>query len=155
MESKSINPELMFQEFFNNMNYCALLYEAIDNGENFILKAVNNVGERKKTPKISKLNSSQLNEKNPENFDYNFFNHMKKVWKSGNPVSITIETRASNNNPLHSSEFFIFKIYSNYIAAIFNEITPYKFTENIKKDSKILYKYIMDNLNDLIGPVKK
>ena len=151
MESKSINPELMFQEFFNNMNYCALLYEAIDNGENFILKAVNNVGERKKIPKINKLNSSQLNEKNPENFDYNFFNHMKKVWKSGNPVSITIETRASNNNPLHSSEFFIFKIYSNYIAAIFNEITPYKFTENIKKDSKILYKYIMDNLNDLIG----
>ncbi len=151
MESKSINPELMFQEFFNNMNYCAVLYEAIDNGENFILKAVNNAGERKKIPKISKLNSSQLNEINLENFDYNFFNHMKKVWKSGNPVSITIETRANNNNPLHPCEFFIFKIYSNYIAAIFNEITPYKFTENIKNDSKILYKYIMDNLNDLIG----
>lgn len=117
--------EARFRELYNNMSTCVAVYEAVNNGEDFIIKDINKSSERvEKVRKEEVINKSVLTVF-PGIKDFGLFDVFKKVYQSGLPehfpLSLYKDDRISG-----WKDNYVYKLPSGEIVAVYDDVTERK-----------------------------
>lgn len=136
-----------FKELFNYMNRGVVVYEAKDNGRDFIIKDFNRAAE-----KIEKVQKEDIIEKSvlevfPGVKDFGLFKVFQEVYKTGkpqhHPISLYKDQRITGWR-----ENYVYKLPSGEIVVVYDDITERKQVEEELKNSeerlKILFDYAPD-----------
>jgi len=120
--------EHRFRQLFSHMSSGVAVYDAVDNGKDFIIKDINTAGER-----ISKVNKSEcigksVQEMFPGVKEMGLFSVFQRVWKTGasecHPVSLY------QDNILTSwYENDVYKLPSGEIVAVYDDVSEQKKSE--------------------------
>lgn len=141
--------ENRFRELFNNMSSGVVIYEAKDNGKDFIIKDFNRAAE-----KIDKVNKEDIIGESvlkvfPGVKDFGLFKVFQEVYKTGkpqhHPISFYQDQRITGWRENH-----IYKLPSGEIVAVYDDITERKQAEENIKNAKDELQIIMDSVPAII-----
>jgi PAS domain-containing protein len=102
------------------------VYEAVNDGEDFVFKDFNPAAE--KIEKISKslVIGKKVTEAFPEVREFGIFKIFQKVWKSGEPEFFSEALYKDQRDSGSWRENWVYKLSSNEIVAIYKDITQIK-----------------------------
>ncbi len=129
------------------MNSGAVVYEAKDNGRDFIIKEFNRTAEKIEKVKKEDIIGKNVLEVFPEVKDFGLFKVFQQVYKTGkpqhHPISLYKDQRITGWR-----ENYVYKLPSGEIIVVYNDITERKQVEEELKNSeerlKILFDYAPD-----------
>ncbi|MGA1868880.1 MAG: PAS domain S-box protein [bacterium] len=131
-EEKIRISEERYRELFNNMSSGVAVYEAVNDGDDFIFKDLNRASEH-----IDKINKSDLLGKSvvdvfPGVKDFGLFKVFQRVWRTGNsenhPISLYKDDRIAGWR-----ENYVYKLPSGEVVAVYDDVTRRKqIEENLR-----------------------
>lgn len=122
--------------FFNHMSSGMAVYEAVDNGKDFIFKDFKRAGEDiEHVKKEDVFIEKRVTEIFPGVKDV--LDAFKRVWETGKPEYFTENIYKDGKDPGSWSEIWIYKLPTGEIIAIYNDVTECKKAE---KELKTLNK---------------
>ncbi len=114
-----------YRELFNRMRSCVAVYEAVENGKDFIFKDFNTAAERvEKTPRHIVL-GRKVTEVFPGILEMGLLKTFRNVWKTGKPQSHPIAIY-QDMHIFGWRENFVYKIPSGEIVVIYEDVTERK-----------------------------
>lgn len=143
--------EQKYRELFERMSSGVAVYEAVDNGNNFLIKDFNHAGE-----KIERLNRKDVigklvTEVFPGVRDFGLFDIFQKVWKSGESAFFPAAVYKDDRTPASWRESWIYKLPSGEIVAVYNDITERRRSEEeLEKYRDHLEEQIKTRTNELV-----
>ena len=144
----------IYRSLFRLIQSGVAIYEARNNGEDFIFTDINPAGE-----KIDKVNHNQLIGKNvlevfPDVKKSGLFDVFQKVWKTGkpecSPISFYKDNRISGWRENH-----VFKLDTGEIVAVYDDITKRKQAEEELRKSKNHLRSLIDEIEQNKEKFKK
>jgi len=139
--------ENRFRELFNHTSSGVAVYEAKDNGQDFLFQDINQTAE-----KIDKIKKENIIGKSvlkifPGVKKYGLFKAFQEVYQTGKPRQFPI-SQYQNQRVSGWRENYIYKLPSGEIVAIYNDITERKQKEEELQESKDKYSNAMKATND-------
>ncbi|MDD5258598.1 MAG: PAS domain S-box protein [bacterium] len=136
--------EARFRELFDNMGTCVAVYEAVNNGADFIIKDVNKSLERvEKIKKEDSINKSILTVF-PGVKDFGLFDVLKKVYQTAVPehfpLSLYKDSRISG-----WKDNYVYKLPSGEIVAVYDDVTDRKIADEKLKNTQDELQTIFDS----------
>jgi len=117
--------ESRFRELFDNMNSGVAIYEAVDNGLDFIIKDINGAGERISEVRKDAIYGKSIQEVFPGVEEFGLLDVLKSVWETGemmyHPVSLY-----KDNRLLQWVENYVYKLPSAELVAVYDDVTEEK-----------------------------
>ncbi len=117
--------EYRFRYLFEQMNSAVAVYEAVDDGEDFIFQDFNGAAERIEKVKKEDLLGRRVTEVFPGVQEFGIFTVFQRVWRTGVPedydISFYRDNRISGWRENH-----VYKLPSGEIVAIYNDVTVRK-----------------------------
>jgi len=128
-----------YQQLFNNLGSAVAVYQAMDEGNDFIFKEFNKAAERiEKVKKEDVLGKSVL-EVFPKVKDFGLFEVLQRVWQTGeaehHPVSLYRDNRISGWR-----DNYVYKLPSGEIVAAYEDVTERKKAEQEKESLNTVLK---------------
>ncbi|MCP4108831.1 MAG: response regulator [Desulfobacteraceae bacterium] len=137
--------ELRFKELFENMPVGAALYEAVDNGDDFIIRDFNQTAEKMDNISKKDVIGKSVTEKYPGTKQFEI---LQRVWKTGNlekfPIARYEDERLTGWRQNHIS-----KLPSGEIVAIFSDETERRQAEEALRDSEERFRQMAENINEV------
>ena len=119
---------IRYKELFNKTYNCIAVYEAIDDGEDFLFLDINPTTERIEKVKREDIIGKRVTEIFPGIGEFKLLDIFKNVWKTGipehQPVSLYKDERVSS-----WKENYVYKLPSGEIVAIYEDISERKKAE--------------------------
>ena len=143
-EQAMLESEKRYKELFNHMSSGVIIYEAKENGRDFIIKNVNPAVE-----KIEKIKKEEILGKSvlkifPAVKDSSLFKVFQEVWKTGkpqkHPLSLYQDQRITGWR-----ENYIYRLPSGEIVAVYDDITDRRLAEKELKESEEKYRTVFEN----------
>jgi PAS domain S-box-containing protein len=140
--------EARFRELFNRMSSGVAVYEAVDNGADFVFRDFNPAAE--KIEKISRKDilGRRVSEAFPGVKAFGVFEVFQRVWQTGKPEHFPLNIYKDERDPGSWRENWVFKLPAGEIVAIYNDITERKRTEQAVLDSEVRYHALFENSAD-------
>lgn len=136
--------ETRYKELFNNISSGVAIYEAIDNGNDFVFMDFNKTGERLDGDRKEDLIGKRICEVRPGVLEFGLFEVLKRVWKTGIPEHLP-STFYKDNKLSGWYENYVYKLPSGDIVAVFDNVTERKKTEKSLQESERMYRTIFEN----------
>jgi len=121
--------EIRFRSLFENMSNNVAIFEVIGDGEDFIFKNFNSAAEKLEGVKRSEIIGKSAGIVFPTLNEYNLLESFKKVWETGKPAETPIIVYDNDDKILSWTENFIYKLPSDEIVVIYDDITERKKAE--------------------------
>lgn len=141
--------EARFKNLFEKMNAGVAIYEAIENGEDFIIKEINPAVERIENVRREHVVGHSVREVFPGVKEFGLFDVFQRVWKTGeaenHPVSLYRDNRISGWR-----ENTVYKLPSGEIVAVYEDITEKKQAEEALITSEEKFRGVAERSFDLI-----
>ena len=120
--------ETKFRQIFANMSSGMAVYEAVSNGEDFIIRDFNKGAE--KIEKISKgdVIGKSVREIFPGVKEFGLFEVFQRVWKTGNPEYFPVQFY-KDQRISGWKENYVYKLPSGEVVAIYDDVTERKKAE--------------------------
>jgi PAS domain S-box-containing protein len=140
--------EVRFRELFNHMSSGVAVYEAIDNGGDFVFRDFNPAAE--KIEKVSRKNilGKLVSEAFPGVKASGVFEVLQRVWQTGKleyfPNSFYKDERDLGSR----RESWVFKLPTGEIVAAYNDITERKQAEEDLQASELRYRRLFEAAKD-------
>ena len=146
--------ETRFRELFENMRSGVAVYEAVDDGEDFIFKNFNKGAEKIDGVSRKDVIGKRVTEAFPGVKKVGIFKVFQRVWRTGKPEHFP-DTMYSDERITGWRENYVYKLPSGDVVAIYDDITDRKKAEEeIKSHQKhiALINQILchDLTNDLV-----
>ncbi|MFX0024077.1 MAG: PAS domain S-box protein [Candidatus Hermodarchaeota archaeon] len=142
--------EEKYRELFNNMNSGVAVYEAVNDGEDFIFKDFNLAGERIDNVSKEDLIGKKVTEMFPGVKKFGLFDVFLRVWRTGmseiHPIALYEDERIKGWR-----ENYVYKLPSGNIVAVYEDVTERKIAEQKLMDSEKLYRMIFTGASDAIA----
>lgn len=126
--------EARYRELFENMSSGVAVYEAVNNGTDFVFKDFNKAGERIDNIKREDLMGRKVTEVFPGIKELGLLEVFQQVWRSGkpqhHPISLYRDRRI-----LGWRENYVYKLPTGEIVAVYDDVTEQKKAENGLKNS--------------------
>ncbi|WP_048191065.1 PAS domain S-box protein [Methanobacterium sp. SMA-27] len=144
--------ETEYRDLFNHLNSGVAVYEAVNNGKDFIFKDFNTAAENMEHVRKEDVIGKKLTEAFPGVKDFGIFEVFQKVWKTGNPEYFPENIYKDLKDPGSWRENWVYKLPNGKIVAIYNNITERKTAEKALKENEKSYRELVDN--SLVGIYK-
>ena len=132
--------EEKFRNLFNNMSSGVAIYEAINDGKDFIFKDFNIAGEKIDNIKKEDLIGKHVLKTFPAVKKFGLFKVFQRVWKTGKPEHHP-SAFYKDNRIEGWRENYVFKLSTGEIVAVYDDITErMKVLEKLKKSEENLRK---------------
>ena len=141
--------ETRYRAIFDNMRDGVAVYQALDNGNDFVIVDFNVAGER-----IDKVRRDQIIGKSvlqvfPGVKEFGLFDTLKRVWCTGipedRPAAIYQDYRLRGWR-----ENFVYKLPSGEVVAIYSDVTERMIANQAMRESEERYRLLFDNLGEAI-----
>ena len=146
-----------FRQLFNHMNSVVAVFEAIDDGNDFIIKDINQAGERASIMRRNDCLGRSVIEVFPGLHEMGLIEIFQRVWQTGeteyNPISFYQDDNLSN-----WYENQVYRLPSGEIVAVFDDVTDRKQAEEaLQKTTSDLKQNIkeLERVIDLLAVDKK
>jgi PAS domain S-box-containing protein len=142
--------EIRFRELFNRMSSGVAVYEAKDNGREFIFRDINRPGERISQVSRDQVVGKSIRQVFPGVEDFGLFEVFQQVWRTGeaqhHPAAKYEDERISS-----WVENYVYKLPSGEIVAVYDDITDRKHAEETILGAKQEWERTFDAVPDLIA----
>lgn len=132
--------EVRFREMFQNISSGVAVYEAIDDGADFIFEDLNKAGERIESIRREDIIGKSVLEVFPGIKKFGLFDVFRRVWHSGNgeyyPVTLYSDERISGWR-----ENYVYKLPSGEIVAVYDDVTERKQAEEKEREMEALKEF--------------
>ncbi|MBF0195055.1 MAG: PAS domain S-box protein, partial [Magnetococcales bacterium] len=122
--------EQRFRSLFNTMNSGVAIYEAVNNGENFVIKDFNPAGEKINNITRAEVIGRNVTDAFPGVIEFGLFAVFQQVFQTGkeahHPVTFYLDDKTQG-----WLENRVYKLKSGEIVAIFDDLTEQKQAENL------------------------
>ena len=149
LEAQIKEKEQRYRTMFESMEDAVVLYEAIEDGENFVIKDFNRAAEKIENIKKEEIIGRRVTDVFPGVVDFKIFEVFKRVWKTGTPENHPVGLYKDNRIE-GWRENYIYKLPSGEIVAIYQDLTEKTHMQNSLERSDLLYKTLVDNIPNAI-----
>ncbi len=140
--------ELRFKELFENMPIGAALYEAVDDGDDFIIRDFNRATEKMDSISKKDVIKKRVTEKYPGIIQFGLFEILQKVWKTGNMENFPI-ARYEGERLTGWRQNHISKLPSGEIIALFSDETEHRQAQESLRESEERFRQMAENINEV------
>jgi len=141
-----------FKQLFEGMSSGVAVYEAVDGGNDFIIKDFNRAAEEIDQIKREDIIGRRVTEVFPEVEEFGLLEVLRQVWKTGSsrnyPISFYKDERITGGR-----ENYIYKLPSGKVVAIYDDITERKRAEERIEHLNLVLRAVR-NVNQLITQEK-
>jgi PAS domain S-box-containing protein len=127
--------EVRFRELFHRMSSGVAVYEAVDNGGDFIFKDFNPAAEEIEKVSRKDILGKRVSEVFPGVKAFGVFEVFQRVWQTGQPEYYPENIYKDERDSGSWRENWIFKLPTGEIVAIYNDITERKRAEEAAQAS--------------------
>jgi len=129
------NNEIRFRELFNNMRSGVVVYEAQDNGSDFIIKDFNQAAERISKIKKEDVVNKRMLQVFPNMKGLGFLDIFQNVFHTGQPCFLPA-TLYKDDWVSYWAERYVYKLPTGEIVAMYDDVTNRKEEEERKARQK-------------------
>ncbi len=131
--------EMQFRQLFSNMPSGVAVYEAVNDGKDYVFRDFNAAAERIEKIKKDKVIGKRVTEVFPGVENFGLFNVFKQVWQTGESEYYPLALYKDDKDLGTWRENWVYKLPNGNIVAIYNDITERKKTEvNLLKNKALL-----------------
>ena len=141
--------EVRFRELFNNMSSAVAVYQATDDGEDFIFTDFNASAEKLEKVDRASVIGKSVRQVFPGVMEFGLFTVLQRVWHTGRPESHPISLY-KDEKISGWRENYVYKLPSGDIVAVYDDVTERKQTEDAIIKSKLLLQLVIDSTPDWI-----
>jgi len=120
--------ETLFRETFNNMKTGVAIYEAVDNGNDFLFKDLNPSGCNQAQFERENILGKSVKKVFPGVIDLGLFDVFQRVWQTGKPELQPSKVYRDKRIKLWV-ENYVYKLPSGEIVSVYDDITERKESE--------------------------
>jgi len=146
VENSLRESESRYRELFENMKSGVAVYDAIDNGRDFIFKDLNLAGTKSTHVRKKDALGKRVTECFPGIKEFGLLTVFQKVWRSAKPIHHPVAMYEDERLSAYF-ENYVYKLGSGEIVAIFNDMTE------IKKVQESLHR--SENLLNEVGRIAR
>jgi PAS domain S-box-containing protein len=144
MSEKLLEDENRYHELFNHISSGVAVYEAVENGRDFIFKDFNSAAEKiEKTPR-QKVIGRKVTEVFPGIREMTLLETFQRVWKTGQPEHHPVSLY-KDEQLVGWRENYVYKLPSGEIVAVYEDLTESKQAEEMLAHSHDLMRYIIEH----------
>lgn len=127
--------ENRFQELFENMNSCVAVYEAVENGQDFIFKAINKATEQAEQINRKNVIGKSVFEIYKGVKEHGLFDLLQRVWQTGFPEYLPARYYQEDRRQ-GWKENSVYKLPTGEIVVIYKDVSKRKRAEETLRRSK-------------------
>lgn len=131
-QEKERKISLFYQQLFNHSTSGVAVYEAVDQGNDFILKDINKAGEEIEQQSRENLIGHKISQMFPDTKECRLLDLFREVWQTGTPVHQPI-SHHKDGALLGWRENRVYKLPTGEIATIYDDVTRQKKLEEEKQ----------------------
>ena len=139
--------EERFKSLFEYNSSAVIIYEAVDNGNDFIIRDLNKAGEKIDKIKRSEVVGKSLLEVFPGVKDFGLFEVLQRVWRTGEPENFPV-TFYKDNRISGWRDNYVFKLPSGEVVAVYDDLTKQKQAEEERRKSEENFRLVWENSVD-------
>ncbi|MES9849433.1 MAG: PAS domain S-box protein, partial [Candidatus Thiodiazotropha sp.] len=144
--------ESRYRELVDNMSDGVAVYEAVDDGNDFVFREYNKSGERIGKNSRTDVIGKRVTEVFPGIDMLGLLAVFRRVWQSGEAEYFPIDSYQDERLQLWV-ENYVYRLPGGEIVAIFNDVTDRKLAENALLESEEKYRLLVENQTDLVVKV--
>lgn len=126
--------EARYRELFKNMSSGVAVYEAVNNGADFIFKDFNKAGEKIDNIKREDLIGKKVTGVFPGVKEFGLLEVFQQVWRTGKPQHTPVSLYKDERIVVWR-ENYVYKLPTGEIVAVYDDVTEQKKAENELKNS--------------------
>ncbi|MFA5078943.1 MAG: PAS domain-containing protein, partial [Dehalococcoidia bacterium] len=142
--------ETRYSELFNHMSSGVAVFEAVDEGKDFILKDINPAAERIEHISRDDVLGRRVTEVFPGVKDLGLLEVLQKVWRSGEAEYLPDSIYRDNRDPGSWREHWVYRMQSGEIVSIYNDVTERRLAEHSLRQSQIRMNSILSAMTELV-----
>lgn len=136
--------EARFRELFNNMQSGVAIYQAADNGKDFVLKDINHAGEMIDDIRKENFIGKSMMDVFPATKESNLFNAFKMVWQTGEPESLPASLYKGARGG-GWREHYLYKLPSGELVVVYSDVTEQKEAQKNLSASERRFRTLIEN----------
>jgi PAS domain S-box-containing protein len=145
--------ERRYHDLFDHLHSGVAVYEAVDNGKDFIFKDFNPAAEKIEHLQKENIIGKRVTEAFPGIKDFGLFDVLQRVWGTGKSEYLPENIYQDEKDPGSWRESWVYKMPTGEIVAIYNIITDRKNAELALKESEEKYRILVENAQEGIWSI--